>query len=70
MAIGKDKFSGGVRYYHRHTESGERVEPSMMDWEDRQKLVRKKQRRRILLGLLALVLVLGVVAGTYVLMLP
>ena len=70
MGIDKDKFHGGVQYYHRHTEPGKAADPAMLDWDERQKFLRKRHRRRILKGLLALLLVLGLVAGTYVLMMP
>lgn len=70
MATEKDKFHGGVRYYHRHTTPGEVKDPAMLDWDERKKLMKKRHRQRVMKALVVLLVVMGLVAATYFLMVP
>jgi|GEM_PF-1664061 len=63
------KFHGGRRYYHRHAETGRDV-PVNPSWPERQMMIRKEKRLRLLRLFGLAVLCIAVVVGTFYLMSP
>lgn len=64
------KFEGGRRYYHSHQTSAVEVRANP-DWDQRQQMMRRDRRRRVLRIIGLILLCLGLVVGTFLLaMLP
>ena len=61
------KFHGGRRHYHRHAESGHDV-PLNPSWPERQVLMRRAQRLRLLRMFGLAVLCIAVVVGAFCLL--
>ncbi len=70
MGTKKQRFEGGLHYYHRHGDGKGDGGAKALSWEDKKKQMARSRRKRIWLMVGSLVVVLGVVAATFLLMMP
>ena len=68
MREGRQKFSAGVRYYHRHAQAGDHSKASL-DWREHRVFVARQRRRRFVVFGLIVLITSGLVAATFALLL-
>ncbi len=68
MGSNKQRFEGGLPYYHRQGDGKGDGGAKALDWKERKKQIDRNRRRRIWLLVGSLVAVLGLVTTTFLLM--